>query len=163
MSTTTELNANTTLRASVQVRTLEDLVALNQAELDSLYAKSPAGPMPDGPSRGKALFFPGTGATGVMAAIAKVFWQGKVFHAKDGYLLNRVVGFNTIKAKVFEGESWMDGKPSIIIDYQGTSLTVPFIRDEIRLIGDKLYLGRAYSRTPSGGRAMVINFALDFK
>ena len=51
-------------------------------------------------------------------------------------------------------------KPDIV-DYQDTSALCGPARDEIRQIGDHLYLGRAYIRTPMGP-IFAVNFALDF-
>jgi len=67
-----------------------------------------------------------------------------------------------INAKLYMGESWMDGKESIIIDYQKTSLVFGWIRDEIRQISPGLYLGRAYARTESK-KCLVVNFALQLQ
>lgn len=142
---------------------VEKLRNLEQKQLDSIYATAEPGTMPDGESAGTAVFFAGTQLAQPLTRIAALFWQGKVFDANEGILLNKVVGFNAIKAKVFFGKSLFDGKKSIIIDYRDTSIVAGRVRDEIRELSDGLYLGRAYYRTPLFGPIMVVNFILDFR
>jgi hypothetical protein len=140
---------------------LDRLQSLDQRELNQTYAQSEAGKMPDGDSNGKALFFPGTILAPLATQIASIFWQGKIFNTKEGVLVNKVLFFQAIKAKVFYGQSWFDGKESIIIDYKETSIVAGLVRDEIREVGPGVYLGRAYLRTLLGP-VLAINFALDF-
>ena len=61
-------------------------------------------------------------------------------------LRNRILpfGLNAIIAKVYKAPSWLDGKECIVLDYSETSLVAHWIRDEIRLIGPGLYLGKVY-------------------
>ena len=74
-------------------------------------------------------------------------WQGKVFtrspDGRDATLENKVTaaGVQLIVARVYETQSWIDGKPCIVLDYSKTSLFARKIRDEIRLIdeGQRLY------------------------
>ncbi len=142
--------------------TLEDLAKKNRSELDDLYQSIGAGPIPQGDSRGKAIFFPGTVLTQPMACLASGVWGGKVFNPVEETLRNKILGLRLFKAKVYKGESWLDGKPSVIIDYSQTSFAVGFIRDEIRQVESGLYLGIAYFRTqpkPTFG----LYFALDFR
>ncbi len=141
---------------------LKELIHLNQEKLNALYTESSAGEIPDGVTNGQAMFFPNSFFNAPMASIAHVFWQGKIFDKKNGALLNRVLGMRVINAKLYMGESWMDGKESIIIDYQKTSLVFGWIRDEIRQISPGLYLGRAYARTESK-KCLVVNFALQLQ
>lgn len=138
---------------------LSALLALNAEQLNVLYAASPRGEIPDGFGRGKAIAAPGTILTPPIAFIAGL-WRGKVFNAAKGTLHNKgPFGMKIAKAKVYVGESWFDSKPSIIIDYQETSTTFGWIRDEIRLVAPGLYLGRAYNRP---NRSQLLFFALDF-
>jgi hypothetical protein len=51
----------------------------------------------------------------------------------------------------------MDGKECIVLDYSETSLVARWIRDEIRQIGPKMYLGKVY-----WDKKRLIDFALDF-
>jgi hypothetical protein len=86
-------------------------------------------------------------------------WQGKVFHTDQAFLLNKITpfGFKLVKAQVYRGESWIDGKEATILDYSKTSFVAQKIRDEIREVAPGLYLGQAY-----WGKWRVLNFILEF-
>jgi hypothetical protein len=136
------------------------LLSLTQAQLDDLFGKSPSGPIPDGPAKGTAIISPGTPFTPELADAVSLFvWQGKTFDGPHGVLRNRILslGLNAIVAEVYKGPSLLDGKECIVLDYSKTSLVAKWIRDEIRLIAPKLYLGRVYwENKPS------LHFALQF-
>ena len=136
------------------------LLTLSQAELDALVTSSPAGDIPQGEATGTAIVAPGTTYSPTIAQFISTFaWQGKVFDAEKGVLRNKILpfGLNAIIAKVYKGESWLDGKECIILDYSETSLLAHWIRDEIREIGPGLYLGKVY-----WGKSRLIDFALQF-
>ena len=136
------------------------LLKLTQAELDALFTSSPAGDIPKGEATGTAIVAPGTTFSPTIAEFISTFaWQGKVFDAEKGVLRNKILpfGLNAIIAKVYKGESWLDGKECIVLDYSETSLVAHWIRDEIRLIGPGLYLGKVY-----WAKARLIDFALQF-
>ncbi|MBI3551669.1 MAG: hypothetical protein HY077_04065 [Elusimicrobia bacterium] len=141
------------------IQSAKDLVAMSRDELDSLYKASEAGPIPQGDSIGTALVCPGSGLNCMLAKIAKPIWQGKVFDPATSTLINKILGLRLFTAKVYKAESWLDGKPSVIIDYSETSTAVGGVRDEIRQVAPGIYLGIAYLRTK--GRARAVNFALD--
>jgi len=130
-------------------KSAESLVGLSSTKLDQLYASGSAALIPDGASKGKAVFFAGTAATSPMEKVARYIWQGKEFDRAQGTLMNRIVGFKAIRAQVYTGTSLFDSGPAIIIDYEKTSKVFGWIRDEIRLIGPDLYLGRAYGKLPT--------------
>lgn len=136
------------------------LLAMSQAELDDLFTKSPAGPIPDGAAKGTAIIAPGTVYSKEIAELINLFtWQGKTFDAARGVLTNRVsiLGINAIVAEVYKGESWMDKKECIVLDYSKTSIVAHYIRDEIRLIDNDFYLGEVY-----WGQKRLIHFCLEF-
>jgi len=136
------------------------LLTMSQEELDALFTASPAGEIPDGEAEGTAIVAPGTTYSDNIARFISNFaWQGKVFDAKKGVLRNKILpfGLNAIIAKVYKGESWLDGKECIVLDYSDTSLLAHWIRDEIREIGPGTYLGKVY-----WGRQRLIDFALRF-
>jgi hypothetical protein len=136
------------------------LLGMSQSQLDELFTKSPTGEIPDGEGKGTAIVAPGTNYTQDIAQFISFFaWQGKVFDAKNGVLRNKILplGLNAIVAKVYKGQSWMDGKECIVLDYSETSLVARWIRDEIRQIGPKMYLGKVY-----WDKKRLIDFALDF-
>ncbi len=140
--------------------TIPELLKMSQAELDELFAKSPAGEIPHGEANGTAIVAPGTTYTQDIAKFVNHFaWQGKVFDPDKGVLRNRILpfGLNAIIAKVYKGESWMDQKECIVLDYSETSLLAHWIRDEIRAIAPRIYLGKVY-----WNKKRLIDFALEF-
>jgi hypothetical protein len=140
--------------------TVPDLLKMSQAQLDELFTTSPPGEIPDGEAKGTAIIAPGTTYTDEIAEFINHFaWQGKNFDAKKGALRNRILpfGFNAIIAKVYKGQSWLDGKECIVLDYSQTSLIARKIRDEIREIEPGFYLGIVY-----WGKKRTIGFALEF-
>ena len=140
--------------------TVDDLLKMSQAELDALFRANEAGPIPDGQGTGTAIIAPGTAFSPQIASLINIFaWQGKVFDAKAGLLRNRILpfGINAIVAKVYKAPSWLDGKECIVLDYSETSLVAQWIRDEIRQIQPRLYLGKVYWE-----KSRLIDFALQF-
>ena len=136
------------------------LMKLSQAELDDLFKRSPAGNIPEGEGTGTALVCPATCFGKFLAWFGRwFFWQGKVFHGREGWLVNRVSPFSiqAIKAKVYKDKSWLDDKECIVLDYSKTSLVAQWVRDEIRQVGPNTYLGIVYWK-----KTKTIDFALEF-
>jgi hypothetical protein len=132
-------------------------------ELDALFAASPAGPIPVGEATGTAIACPGSIFGRIFAWLARWFlWQGKIFDPSIGGLRNRVSMFSltAIRAEVYLGSSWFDGRECIVIDYSKTSLVARFVRDEIREVAPGLYLGQVYV---GQRRRPVLKFALSFQ
>jgi hypothetical protein len=127
--------------------TARQLVRMSQQELDQLYLQATAGPIPEGKVRGTTIFSPGSALAPTMSKGARVLWQGKVFHGADSTAINKFFGVKVIKADVAYGPSWMDGRPSIILDYSETSHVYARYRDEIRQVAPGLLLGIMYART----------------
>jgi hypothetical protein len=139
---------------------VQQLLKMSQVELDDLFTKSPPGPIPTGEAKGTAIVAPGTTYSPSIAEFISSFaWQGKVFDAEKGVLRNKILplGLNAIIAKVYKDKSGLDGKECIVLDYSETSLLAQWIRDEIREIGPKQYLGKVY-----WGKQRLIDFALQF-
>lgn len=139
---------------------VEKLLSMSQQELDDLFKASPAGDIPNGQAEGTAIIAPGTRFSDNIAKFINMFgWQGKVFDAQKGLLKNRILpfGLEAIVAKVYKAPSWLDGKECIVLDYSDTSLVAQWIRDEIRLIGPGMYLGKVY-----WGKDRLIDFCLKF-
>jgi hypothetical protein len=137
------------------------LLRMSQIELDALFTASPAGPIPVGEATGTAIVAPGTTYSPSIAEFISNFaWQGKVFDGEKGVLRNKILpfGLNAIIAKVYKGDSWLDGKECIVLDYSDTSLVAHWIRDEIREIAPGTYLGKVY-----WGKQRLIDFVLQFK
>lgn len=136
----------------------EDLVKMSRSELDDLFRRSEAGPIPSGPVDGTVLFDPGSPLAEVAAKVAHLlFWQGKVFDPVAGELRNEILptGIRAIAAKVYRAPSWFDGKECIVLDYSQTSLVAHWIRDEIRLVAPGLYLGLVF-----WDKERILGFAL---
>jgi hypothetical protein len=139
---------------------IPQLLAMSQGELDSLFTSSAPGDIPNGEANGTAIVAPGTKFTLEMATFINHFaWQGKNFDAAKGVLRNRILpfGLNAIVAKVYKGDSWLDGKECIVLDYSETSMVAHWIRDEIRQIGPGMYLGKVY-----WDKKRLMDFALQF-
>jgi hypothetical protein len=136
------------------------LLTMSQSELDALFTESPVGDIPDGEAEGTAIVAPGTTYSPAVAQFISLFaWQGKVFDAKKGILKNKILpfGLNAIIARVYKGPSWLDGKECTVLDYSDTSFVAQWIRDEIREVEPKLYLGKVY-----WDKKRLIDFALKF-
>lgn len=139
--------------------TVPDLLKKSQKELDDLFRAAKPGPIPDGEAKGTAIIAPGTVFSHEIAEMVSHFaWQGKIFDSKHGFLRNHILAFGlkAIVAKVYLGPSWLDKKECIVIDYSETSLLASRVRDEIRLIAPRLYLGKVY-----WGKKRLIDFALE--
>ena len=138
----------------------EQLLKMSKAELDALFRASESGPVPNGAAQGTALIAPGTAFNPEVAEFVKLFaWQGKTFDAAAGTLLNRVspLGVNAIHGNVYIGPSWLDEKPCVVLDYSKTSTIAHWIRDELREVAPKLYLGIVFWE-----RVKVFDFCLQF-
>jgi hypothetical protein len=138
----------------------QDLVDMSQAELDALFRASPSGDIPTGEGVGTVIYHPDTTTAEIAEKLVHLIaWQGKAFDPDRGELLNLVTPMHLkeIKAKVYKGESWFDGNEAIILDYSSTSLVAHYVRDEIRLVADELYLGIVF-----WVRDRILNFALQF-
>jgi hypothetical protein len=139
---------------------VHQLLEMSQAQLDDLFTKSVAGPIPNGPARGTAIIAPGTKFSPEIAAAINVFaWQGKTFDAEHGVLRNRIsaLSLNAIVATVYKGPSWLDQKECIVLDYSKTSTVAEWVRDEIRQLEPGTYLGKVYWK-----KDRLIDFALQF-
>jgi hypothetical protein len=82
-----------------------------------------------------------------------------VFDPHKGELVNKLgpLGSHSVRAKVYLGESRLDGRPAIVIDYSTTSLVARWVRDEIRLVSPGLYLGVALAK-----KTRLVHFVLRF-
>jgi hypothetical protein len=140
--------------------TVREMLKMSQEQLDKLFEESPAGNIPNGEAKGTAIVAPGTTYTENIANFVNHFaWQGKVFDPSKGVLRNKILpfGLNAIIAKVYKGPSWLDNKECIVLDYSETSLLAHWIRDEIREVTPRVYLGKVY-----WSKKRLIDFALEF-
>ena len=145
--------------------TVESWLDKNREELDEIYRNAEAGELPTGDTRGTAILA-GSFFSKLVAAIARLFaWQGKVFDifapdSQAGVLVNKITPWSLtfIVAKVYRDKSWMDGKETIVIDYSSTSFFAKVIRDEIREVEPRVYLGKVW-----WGKTRILDFALTYK
>jgi hypothetical protein len=139
---------------------IDELLTMSWPELERLFRASHPGEIPRGEGRGTVLTARGAKTSKAVAALARLLaWQGKVVDPDRGELRNRVTpfGIRAIRAKVYRGESLLDGGECIVLDYSRTSFVAHWIRDEIRQVGPYRYLGIVY-----WGRRRILNFSLYF-
>jgi len=104
--------------------TPKNLAALDQEQIDQIYARLTAGPMPDGPFDGQVLLPRGTSGRFRTAEIAGGFaeyalhlkglkvetlgetlWKGKIFYRNERILRNRIEDYSVLKqAGLVQGE-----------------------------------------------------------
>ncbi len=140
--------------------TLDGLLSMSPAELEMVYRRGTVAAIPDGRIRGTALLAPGTRRTRSLSRGARLIWQGKVFEPGQTTAVNRFFGLRLVRAQVYQGPSWLDGQPSLVLDYSQTSRIYADNRDEIRQVAPGLWLGLMYDRTtnPPG---LQMYFALE--
>ena len=129
---------------------LDCLAHMSWPELECLYRQAEPGTIPEGYTPGRALYCPDSRFYGMRSKMTGAVWHGKIFDGCEGTLVNQWAGFRAIKARVSYGPSWLDGRPSIIMDYCGTSHVWADVRDEIREVSPGVYLGLMYRRKPCG-------------
>lgn len=128
--------------------TPQNLARLSQEEIDQIYARLTAGPIPDGPFDGGILFPRGSsgqfraaeimgGLTGLalqlkgveLDTVGEHLWQGKVFYRQERVLRNRIDDLSLLK-KI----GMVEGEPQKI-SYGG--------KDAWLLFPAKLYCGQS--------------------
>jgi hypothetical protein len=140
---------------------LEQLSAMNWCDLEQLYRQASPGAMPSGYARGRTIYCPCAPLTPMRARMSQALWHGKHFCPDEGMLINQwCLGAQAVRARVCVGDSWLDGKPSIVMDYRGVAHIWKDVRDEIREVAPGLYLGLMY-RCKSGEPRMKMFFALE--
>lgn len=125
--------------------TADQLTRMTTEQLLDLYRTAPAAAIPPGKLAGRALVRPGGRFSPALSRAAGLVWQGKVF-GEDATVVNRFFGVRVIRARVYHGESWLDGGPTLVLDHRETSRIYARFRDEIREIAPGLYLGLMYDR-----------------
>jgi hypothetical protein len=141
--------------------TPEYLATLDQEQLDQIYARLTAGPIPDGPFDGKVVFPRGSSGkiraaeiVGGLKALAvnvkgrkleimaEQLWKGKVFYRKERILRNRIQDLALLRPIIGPGEI-----PKIEVDGKDAWLLFPA----------KLYCGQ--SLIDSRRESIIIDYA----
>lgn len=127
--------------ADLKKITPKNLASLDQEQVDQIYARLSAGPIPDGPFEG-GLFFPKGGSGKFRAAeivgglkglvvdfkgkklevIGKTLWKGKVFYRNERILRNRIEDLAILKP-VIEGD--LSDIPKITVNGKDAWLLFP--------------------------------------
>jgi hypothetical protein len=134
------------------------LLALSPAALDAVFRAAPPGEIPRGDAAGTILSVAGARVGAPLSrALGAVVWRGKAFRPATRDLLNRLgpTGIPGVRAEVRAGESRLDGRPCIVLDYSRTSRLAGWVRDEIREVAPGVYLGIAW-----GAGRVFLRFAL---
>ncbi len=134
---------------------LEELSSNSWHELERLYRQAEPGHIPNGFARGRLVYCSDAPLVGIKSGAAQFLWKGKHFCAAEQTLINQWCGVRAIRATVCRGTSWIDGKPSIIMDYNSTSRVWSDVRDEMREISPGLYVGATYRGSCSDPRLIL--------
>ena len=148
------------LTVARRVITVADLSSMPPADVDDVFRSGSVGQIPDGQAAGTALFAPGSSIQPLLGRFVRSWaWQGKRFRAGARRLENLILPFGVpaISADVYQGRSWFDAEPCIVLDYSRRSFVAQKIRDEIRRIAPGLYLGLVY-----WGKTRAMYFTLQF-
>jgi hypothetical protein len=119
---------------------------MSWCELEALYRAAAPGCIPEGFVRGRALYCPDARLSKAKSKLTGCLWRGKVFEGCSATMINQWRGIRAIRAQVYEGPSWLDGRPAIILDYHCTSRVWADVRDEIREVSPGVWLGIMYRR-----------------
>jgi hypothetical protein len=161
------------------IHSLDSLAARSLGELEALYRAATVSPSlhaADGELVGRMLAVRGlpgalAGPLRRWAASRSFVWEGKTFRAASathGIGHNRVFipgalgRQNLFPFETLFGPSAIDGKPTLILDYD-IAVNPGYIRrihDEIREVSPGLFLGPAMWKT-ARDKALVLWFALD--
>lgn len=155
------VRAQTPIAAPGTVLTGERLQRMSPAELDALYRAAGPGAQPRGKVYGLPIVAPGKAMGPALSRGARAVWQGKVFSDDGTSAVNRFFGARMIRGNLYYGSSWLDGRSSLVLDYQGTSLVYGRYRDEIREVAPGLYLGVMFARSKKGPPTFSRYFAFE--
>lgn len=139
----------------------EQLLRMNEGELVEVYKCGTVSPVPCGYTPGLVIYKPGSKVTVPVSKLMKLTaWQGKYIPG-NGLMVNRQFGVPSIKAAISDGVSYIDGGPTLVFDYEDTSLMCKRYRDEVREVSPGVYLGCMHRRPKDGPVEIATWFALD--
>jgi len=127
--------------------TAAQLGRLGAGELERLFGQAEVGEPPVGFARGRVLLMLDARRPRARARLVGLAWKGKHF-APDGAFVNQWPGFRALGARAACGPSWYDGRPCLVLEYPAGTPVFGNARDEVRQVGQGLYLGRLYQRCP---------------
>jgi hypothetical protein len=145
--------------AAPPIESIEQLACLRWCELETLYRQAKPGSFPAGYARGIPLYDPVKRLSGPRGKVTGVLWRGKHFSCCD-QLINQWCGVRAIRAQLYEGESWLDGGPALIMDYRDSSWVWSDVRDEIREVAPGIFLGIMFQERCPGPKLKMF-FGLD--
>ena len=122
----------------------ENAVGLSRKSLDKLYAAGSYLEYPNGKYKGRPLFFISNLKLTPLNFLVNILWKGKEFNSTGRLLSNKILFLNLFYGRYYLGKSKFDSTSTIILDYSKSSIVGFFVKDEIRKIGDNLFLGKAY-------------------
>jgi hypothetical protein len=131
---------------------LDSLEKMPWCELDSLYRGAQAGAPPAGFYSGRVFSSPDKPGSKVVAKVMNTVWLGKDINPEASALINRWRVGSAIKAEIYPSQSWLDGGPTLVMDYSHTSFVWKKMRDEVREVAPGVYLGVTFQRDSKGGR-----------
>jgi hypothetical protein len=144
------------------VVTLDQLLHMGPEQLCAVYQQGAAVALPAGHIRGTAIVAPGTSHAPALSHGSRLIWQGKKIKADQSSAINRFFGVPFIRGQLYCGDSWLDGRPAMILDYFQTSHVYAHYRDEIRMVGPGLFLGLMHDRTTAPPK-VAMYFALEVR
>ena len=128
--------------------TPDDVARMDKGQLDAAFCAGSVGATPCGAGRGKVLLVVDALMPRVRARLMGTVWKGKYFYPGGCAFTNQWLGFKAVEAPVAVGPSWVDGAPCFVLDYPTTAAVFGNTRDELREIGEGVFLGRFYDRCP---------------
>ncbi|MBX9678491.1 MAG: hypothetical protein K2X38_06980 [Gemmataceae bacterium] len=127
--------------------TFQSLSCMTRSELEAIYRTAQPGNLPTGSVQGRTIILPEESFEGRRSRMANAMWKGKRFDAADGTFVNQWAVGRAVRGRAYLGESWLDGQPSLILDYAGTSpLVWRNSRDEMREVAPGLHIGFMHDR-----------------
>jgi hypothetical protein len=148
-------------RPSAPAASLDQLTRMDRCQLDAIFARGQVGSIPCGAGKGKVLLVVEAHRPRLRARLQGTVWKGKYFYPGGCTFTNQWLGFKAVEAPVAVGPSWADGAPCIVLDYPTTAKVFGNTRDELREIGEGVFLGRFYDRCPCP--KLRGYFVLDFR
>jgi hypothetical protein len=128
--------------------TMEELQRLDACQLEELYRRTEMGRPFVGVGKGRLLCATNERFPRLKRCVSNAAWRGKSA-CEDGYFINRWVGgIEWISSNYVIGPSWVDGKPSVVIEYEPGTPLFGNSRDELREVAPGLYFGPLYEVRP---------------